>query len=88
MRKYKVAQAVIGCIFLAGFIFHIGEGESLIHNRPQQAGNGFNIPFEAHGGTTYITSLDHFLYLGSFILCFVLAFVLIIIKLCTPDTGE
>jgi uncharacterized membrane protein affecting hemolysin expression len=71
----RVAKIAIGIMFFANLAFIGYFSDRLIDSRPSVPSGYFTIPFEAHGGTTYVTQLDFTLYDGSWVVGFLLLFL-------------
>jgi hypothetical protein len=64
----RIVRIITGILFLANIALFGYVSDVLIHVRPHAPISGFEVPFEAHGGITYISHTDDFLYRGSILL--------------------
>jgi hypothetical protein len=88
MSKFKALRIPLLCLFTGGIGFQWWLADILISQRPTLPTRVFNIPFEAHGGTTYISLLDQREYTGSWALMAVSAVLYGLLYIADPATPK
>ena len=75
MALLKTLRIAVACVFGGALAFVNWFGGILISQRPITPTKVSFIPFDAHGGVTYISASDHRLYDGSWSLIWI-AFII------------
>lgn len=84
----RIVRIVIAAFFLANIPFYLYLSHVLIHARPQVATDDFRIPFEAHGGVTYVSSFDIAFFRGSMLLGVVLFILSVFLNFLQKEIGS
>lgn len=75
MALFKVLRIAVFWVFVGALAFSAWFGDILTSERPIIPTRVSYIPFEAHGGTTYISATDQRLYDGSWTLIWIAVLV-------------
>jgi hypothetical protein len=88
MSMLKILRISILCVFIGALAFQWWFPNILIHGRPIKPTGDYHIPFEAHGSTTLISSIDQRLEEGSWVVLIAFGFIYAVLYLADPTTAK